>query len=72
MAHLVTSLKLRTDFQSDLKIFNKDILRFLTSKAKSYELEAVQTIKAIKIGFIVREIPINCIPRVYWFLIFKF
>jgi len=52
-----------TDSQSGFRIYKRDALRKLTINSSRYEIESELTIKMLKKGLIIREVPINCVKR---------
>jgi len=55
--------KLITDSQTGFRAFKKHVLQKINIQSTGYEIETELTVKGLKNGFIVQEVPINCEKR---------
>lgn len=55
--------KLITDSQTGFRAFKKHVLQKINVESTGYEIETELTVKGLKNGFVVREVPINCEKR---------
>ncbi|MEM3704062.1 MAG: glycosyltransferase family 2 protein [Candidatus Bathyarchaeia archaeon] len=60
---MVLTGKQITDSQTGLRAFKRDFLRKISLESDGYEIETEITVKGLKNGFTLHEIPINCERR---------
>ena len=54
-----------TDSQTGFRAFKKEFLNHVTLRSDGFDIESEITIKGLRNGFKLREIPITCEPRLY-------
>jgi hypothetical protein len=54
-----------TDSQTGLRAFKKEFLQKISLESEGYEIETEITVKSLKNGFKLKEIPISCKRRKY-------
>jgi len=54
-----------TDSQSGFRAYRREVLKKLNIKSSGFEIETEMTIKALKGGFPIKEVPITCKRRRY-------
>jgi glycosyltransferase involved in cell wall biosynthesis len=62
---MVLTRRLITDSQTGLRAFKKEFLQKVSLESKGYEIETEMTVKSLKNGFKLKEIPIGCKRRKY-------
>lgn len=55
--------KMITDSQTGLRALKRDFLQKISLESKGYEIETEITVKGLKNGFVLKEIPISCEKR---------
>jgi glycosyltransferase involved in cell wall biosynthesis len=65
MAILVLTRKLITDSQTGLRAFKREFLQKISLESYGYEIETEITVKSLKNGFKLKEVPISCEKRKY-------
>lgn len=62
---MVLTRKMITDSQTGLRAFKREFLRKINLESYGYEIETEITVKGLKNGFVLHEIPISCRKREY-------
>jgi len=65
MTIMVLTRKWITDSQTGLRAFKRDFLQKTNLESKGYEIETEITVKSLKNGFKLKEVPISCEKRKY-------
>ena len=60
---MILTGKLITDSQTGFRAFKKHVLQKINLESTGYEIETELTVKGLKNGFVVREVPICCEKR---------
>lgn len=60
---MLLTRKLITDSQTGLRAFKKEFLQEISLESYGYEIETEITVKSLKNGFKLKEIPISCHKR---------
>ncbi|MEM2971698.1 MAG: glycosyltransferase family 2 protein [Candidatus Bathyarchaeia archaeon] len=63
MTIMVLTGKMVTDSQTGLRAFKREFLQEISLESQGYEVETEITVKGLKNGFVLREIPISCERR---------
>lgn len=62
---MVLTRKSITDSQTGLRAFKRDFLQKTSLESKGYEIETEITVKSLKNGFKLKEVPVSCEKRKY-------
>jgi len=65
MTIMVLTRKWITDSQTGLRAFKRDFLQKTNLESKGYEIETEITVKSLKNGFKLKEVPVSCEKRKY-------
>jgi len=65
MTIMVLTRKIITDSQTGLRAFKKDFLQKISLDSYGYEIETEITVKSLKNGFKLKEVPVSCERRRY-------
>jgi glycosyltransferase involved in cell wall biosynthesis len=65
MTIMVLTRKWITDSQTGLRAFKRDFLQKTSLESKGYEIETEITVKSLKNGFKLKEVPVSCEKRKY-------
>jgi glycosyltransferase involved in cell wall biosynthesis len=60
---MIMTRKMITDSQTGLRAFKKDFLKKITLESNGYEIETEITVKSLKNGFKLKEVPVSCKKR---------
>jgi len=60
---MIMTRKMITDSQTGLRAFKKDFLKQITLESYGYEIETEITVKSLKNGFKLKEVPVSCKKR---------
>jgi len=65
MTIMVLTRKIITDSQTGLRAFKKEFLQKISLESYGYEIETEITVKSLKNGFKLKEVPVSCEKRRY-------